>query len=309
MLKAGANPNARPTEYSQPLLMVAADDCDIRIASLLLEYGANTTAVDKSGEDVLFAIRCDNSESAKELISLLLQYGANPQRKTKEGYTALLKSLMRSSDTVAQALIYAGSDVNAVYTRDNGETTTPLHIAALNNNKETVRLLIQKGATFDVNDTTLLFNALRNNNERESEDEKEGKGAEILKLLLELGIKPNRHKAQGTYPIHEALYPAQITALVRYGADINARNAEGNTPLLEVVKHNRYMPRILWFLESGADIHSVDTQGQSALELIAALIQEYEQGKLYADTKVIQRIQEILQKHSQRLNTEKESKL
>ena len=309
LLKAGANPNAQPTEYSQPLIMMAADDCDIRIASLLLEYGANTTAVDKSGEDVLFAIRCGNSESAKELISLLLQYGANPQRKTKEGYTALLKSLMRSSDTVAQALIYAGSDVNAVYTRDNGETTTPLHIAALNNNKETVRLLIQKGATFDVNDTTLLFNALRNNNERGSEDEKEGKGAEILKLLLELGIKTNRHNAQGTYPIHEALYPAQITALVRYGADINARNAEGNTPLLEVVKHNRYMPRILWFLESGADIYSVDTQGQSALELIAALIQEYEQGKLYADTKVIQRIQEILQKHSQGLNTEKESKL
>ena len=36
---------------------------------------------------------------------------------------------------------------------------------------------------------------------------------------------------------------------------------------------------------------------------------QMEQGKLYADTKVIQRIQEILQKHSQGLNTEKESKL
>jgi ankyrin repeat protein len=112
------------------------------------------------------------------------------------------------------ALVESGADVNAM--RD----LTPLHVAARHGRSIAVAHLIALGAQVEgvsSNLSTPLHFAVHGNE------------AAIL-TLLEFGADVNACNAHGDTPLHEASacgYVDVVRALVRMGAEVNARNTSG----------------------------------------------------------------------------------
>ena len=107
--------------------------------------------------------------------------------------------------------------------------------------------------------------------------------AELAAFLAELPeypdwcsiITPGIHTVNGwgDTPLHLAAAQGRISimeALVRHGADINARGEEGCTPLHETIEQGHWLAA-LRLLEMGADPTIKDDDGYTPLELFELL--------------------------------------
>ena len=70
---------------------------------------------------------------------------------------------------------------------------------------------------------------------------------------------PKVRNKQGETPLHKAVAynktPAVVTALLKAGAGVNARDVYGNTPLLEAANYNN-LSVILALLNAGAEVNA-----------------------------------------------------
>jgi len=91
-----------------------------------------------------------------------------------------------------------------------------------------------------------------------------------LRALIAKGAKVNAKDAQGNTPLHSAAKNWAIDcieALLSHGADVNARNLEGQTPFMVAAN----IPRALGLLlDAGSDTDARDNQGRTALMQAAA---------------------------------------
>lgn len=72
---------------------------------------------------------------------------------------------------------------------------------------------------------------------------------------LDAGFDPNHRDRYGRTPLTEVKDPRVARRLISAGADVNARNEEGSTPLIVAAQlHNLELIRLL--LQSGADVHA-----------------------------------------------------
>jgi ankyrin repeat protein len=120
-------------------------NCEFEAAELLLKKGANVNLADSYGSAPLhLAVCCKDVDLS--LIEHLIEKGADVNYKnTSDGWRGLHYVISCGSDDVARLLIEKGADVNAI--ADDG--TTPLILAAKNDDVFIAKLLLEKGA--DVN--------------------------------------------------------------------------------------------------------------------------------------------------------------
>ena len=264
LLKAGADPNAKDASGSTPLfwnyvlvnpavvsvLIQAGADVNARnncgrtplfnawkpaVVSALIQAGADVNARDADGETPLF---CAKSPA---VVSALIQAGADVNARDNQGITPLF----RASDepAVASALIQAGANVNA---RDN-KGDTPLFWVS---KPAGVSALIQAGA--DVNAGNNVGKSVL----QYAKEKKSRERDKIVKLLKEHGAKeetvalpsnkksapsnekkndPNEKDARGRIRLMLVVLKkgseGEIQSLLRQGADVNARDNDGNTAL------------------------------------------------------------------------------
>jgi ankyrin repeat protein len=98
--------------------------------------------------------------------------------------------------------------------------------------------------------------------------------AAVAKILLANGAKINAQIIIcGNTPLHTILIQnpsSQILEMaqtfIRYGANINAKNSKGYTPLHYAVMH-RHLNVLKLLIQEGADLNSRDNQGNTALHL------------------------------------------
>ena len=244
-----------PSDLDGELLGVSVYDGIAPIQSLL-ERGAHIDARDMHG-DTLLLLAADHGKL--EVVTYLIQKGASVNVKNRTDDTPLALAARNNTLDVVNALLNHGADVNAGL----GSDTTPLFEALIAEDRQDkgsmlrkIRTLIDHGADIQAGEQRGM-SPVRYASQADSDND-------ILKLLLEQGARPNARDEHGD----TALTWAQVGAsrlLLDHGADIETRNNEGTTPLMEAAEFGD-TAKIRLLLARGAKLNVKDNKGRKALD-------------------------------------------
>ena len=245
---------------SQRLWFWAGSRGYIRIVSLLLQREPKLVDIrDESWgyEPLIFiAISIGNVD----LVELLLRNGARTDLTDSQGDTPLL-SLSRRDDLMDIAveeklmrhLLNFCSDP-AFRTRTHDGKSALSLVCQRKDTEPLVMLLLESGArnalyTTDDRGRTALHYASHNHS----------RGSRIVKVLIESGADVNAMDADGHTPLWWVAswgYPETVYELVQYGAEVDKRGWFSSTPLMEACVHNG-TEVIEALLHHGADINVI----------------------------------------------------
>ena len=215
---------------------------DAKMAELLLARGADVNARNEKGETPLHAVaylnhpappgihspsRREASARQAEAARVLIEHGADINAVYQDGVTPLQAAVITGNVDVAKQLIVAGAGVNP-QEQPAGMKNPLLHRAI--QSPDMVKLLLAAGADVRArgsNDYTPLHEAC---SQTGGDNVKT-----VITLLIAAGANVNAaSSSDGNTPLHKAAYSGNIEAvrlLLESGANVNAINAEGKSPL------------------------------------------------------------------------------
>ena len=202
-------------------------------------------------------------------ITALIEEGADPNARDSQDRTPL-HCAVRDNTALIPALVAGGADLHA----GDNEADTPLHIAASIAVPATITLLIQLGADPNVRtsfDRLTPLHVAARWCRNPSSDHLDANPAATIRALVEAGADVNARDQWGRTPLHDAAgigaiqrhHPDIIPALIELGADPNAACRHGCTPLHDAARNGTTTIRILTL--AGADPNAADREGQMPL--------------------------------------------
>jgi ankyrin repeat protein len=238
LLAAGADVNARNALGSSALTWAVKDLAKVK---LLLDHGADVNVTSIPGRTPLLVATMHNPSA--EVVKLLIAHGADAHAVDKLHATALHTAAVAADIGTLRVLLDAKVDVNA---RDAADFT-PLMVAAANGSVEAVKLLLSRGAR--VNDAS-------------------GAGEVIIHAPARV---KNGVLALGSFTPLLLAAPGGSTELVKTlidaGADVNAKDLRGMTPLMLAVATDHYdLDKIRLLLHTGAHVDVTTPDGETALD-------------------------------------------
>jgi ankyrin repeat protein len=253
LLRNGANPNARNAEQQTPLHLVVASENAANVRVLLREK-IDLELPDLSGKTPFGKAM---EKGLEEIALLLKDKGAKMVLPTKRSYDSNIV-VETNSPLFAKLVIASGVDVNGeVYPHNysgSNRYERILTIAASQGWNEVIELALAKGA--DPN----LTNAEHMSPLECALDHRQF-GA--FQLLVQRGAKVDTGML-GRYlryvvVLHDSLNG--ISALLNHGANINARDPYGQTPLM-IATSCRQVGNVRVLLQSNADPNLRDEGGE-----------------------------------------------
>ncbi|MBN2446205.1 MAG: ankyrin repeat domain-containing protein, partial [Phycisphaerae bacterium] len=230
----------------------AAGDGDL--AKVKEIVGADPEAVSLRDGSRMTALHWAVLRGRTEIVSFLLDAGAEVDARERNGFTPLHWAAQRGHREMVVALLDHGADVTA---KDSYGDETPPDMAAWANQKDTAELLLLHGAKLSIF-TAASLGKTEDVKRFLAEDPglvhatmKQGGsplhwaargGAEVVELLLARGADPNAADRQGNTPLHFAADSGRADAaivLLKAGADVNARGSSRWTPLLMAARQGR----------------------------------------------------------------------
>lgn len=246
------------------------------IVKLLIKYGADIRAKDNKGT---FPIHYSAGWGKVESTKIYLDMGIDINVRDSEGRTPLHYAIHEENDENTRFLLEKGADINAQdkygfltrweelngrkWDKENRQNhgDTPIFYAFECENKEMIRILIEKGAKPDISNhvgaTPMTLAA-------------DAGYEDILMLLINNGVKIDTEK---NYPLHRAIikgHTGAVEILLKNGADVNRINEKGQTPL-NIVTSNYSTPWSKRFdiidilMKNGADINKRDAYDNTSL--------------------------------------------
>ena len=194
---------------------------------------------------------------------MLIDHGADVRAKAKSGYTALMvaATYLGSSPSV-KLLLEHGAEARPVKGVIFG--ASPLFLAALAGDRDNIALLLAKGA--DPNSE----NGLDRNVPYHPLFAAVGFGdAAVIQALVKGGADIDERDSDGMTALHWAVvahHPEAVKALLAAGADANAVDHFGYTPLLYAATMDFGDAETMTILlKAGADPGIKDKKGETAL--------------------------------------------
>ena len=176
-------------------------------------------------------------------------------------HTALHQAVVQKHAEVVQVLIDAGADIGV----DN-TGTSPLHTACCNGELDIVKMLVRAGAEVSATDddgfTCLMCAA-------------ESEHIETVRYLLSLPEVDVNQRIDSETRSETALYyvvddnlTSMVQVLIDAGADIDAQNHEGRSPLHFACTSGE-LNDVKMLVEAGAGVRATDNEGCTCLILAA----------------------------------------
>jgi ankyrin repeat protein len=248
-LEKGADPNARVpgTWLNYTPLLQSVSEGHLRVAELLLDYGADPYLEDENHDT---AIGFAAAKGKEPIFELLLSRGAPINWKNSDGLTVAERGDM-------EVLLKYGLDPN----QKTGDGGCLLITAADNDNPDLLKVLLSHGATIDAQDqmgNTALMRAIDQRREK------------AIAFLLSAGADINVQNSAGNTALLLAISFRTDTAaaLIKHGASVNLATKTGETPLMAAAK-TASVDVVKLLLDHGADVRAQTKNGETAIHFAA----------------------------------------
>ncbi len=305
-----ADPNQK-TAGGEPVLVMASRRHFADAVALLVEAGADVNAQDQYGDTPLVAQYSDVEDAfvtektdSVRVMQILLDAGADVNRPGPigKGWTALMRASYIGNVKDVKKLLAAGADVNkkdeeggtaldwACVCRYDGDEGNDFFADGQKRRKEIIGLLLAAGAKYKEEALiaaigegcpslaeTLLASGINTKGEMGEKLLRVASRAgmrEMVKMLLADGANVNAADEAGDTPLLHAVMPngigisddkeGTVKVLLDAGADVNAKNNANRTPLFFATMVG-HKDIVGLLLAAGADVNVQDEDGRTAL--------------------------------------------
>lgn len=228
---------------------------DYPTMTALAKAGANINIKDELGTTPLLrSTDADDTEMIKALVNL----GADKEVKDNAGRTVLMHAVQNNNQPLVKYFITEGSDIE---TTDLIETT-PVILAAKEKYTPILKELVAAGADFNAQDKlgrSPLIWSLENKDD-----------VTLFELLSLRGIQVNTpYGPNAVLPLMMAADnkdTAAVTALLETGAQLEAKDAAGETVLFHSVRAND-LETATFLISNKAEIYFTNKKGQDMIDV------------------------------------------